>query len=356
MRRGQVKLAAPGGSGPTRRELLGAAAAAAVGAFVGPVRGSVVASPASQSATPPTPHPTSQTMAAGAVPRPWWLGASFPRSRVVRVMSTQVLRVAGGDEVVLREMLDLGLQVLTGERTSSDAWHSVLGSARHTVLKFNQVGAEVLGTNDAVGTALGESLRDAGYEPGTLTLVEAPARLTRELGTRVAEPGWGTSIPIGGGTEELAAYLLAADAVVNVPLLKTHRLAGMSGALKNLSHAVIRHPARYHDHGCAPYVGQVVGNKEVSGRLRLTIVNALRLVVRNGPDARADDVVPFGGLLLGFDPVALDAVGLELLEEQGRKLAVETPLRIPYLEAAAEDAVGRRAPAELDHVVARHGA
>jgi uncharacterized Fe-S center protein len=198
-------------------------------------------------------------------------------------------------------------------------------------------------------------LHDAGYPARSVAAVEIPRALQADLGTRRPELGWGEAIPLGAGEEALAAYLHAADAVINVPLLKTHQIAGMSGAMKNLSHALIEHPARYHGNGCSPYVGQVIGAKEVSVRVRLNVVNALRVVCRNGPDARRQDVATCGYVLLGYDPVAIDTVGRDLLLATRRKRDVKGELDVRYLSAAADLGVGRQALHELERVPVLHG-
>jgi len=332
----QVKPGRSHGDMPTRRDFLRAAAAATLAGL-----------PAGMAFPPPVPasRPTSGPTAAS----PWWLGPATARSRVVEVLSTTVLpRADAVDEIVLSEMFGLGLRVLTGAGTTQNAWRRILGTAKRITLKFNSVGAGVLGTNGAMARVLVESLVEAGYRRQDLALVEIPGSVARDLGTRAPEEGWGTEIPVGSGSEELANYLLAADAVINVPLLKTHQIAGMSGALKNLSHALIRHPARYHANGCSPYVGQVVVRQEVSAKVRLNIVNALRVVARHGPDAAEGDIVTHRGLLFGFDPVAVDAVGHERLIAHRRTYDLGGAFAVPYLSAAAACGAGRREPHQVE--------
>jgi hypothetical protein len=273
-----------------------------------------------------------------------------PRSRVVDVRSDKVLNASVPDPLVLGELLDQGLCYLTGAATPEPAWRAVLGTARRIVVKLNSVGADVIGTTDAMVRVLVERIKQAGYDSSQIALVEAPQHLTKILATRKPPRGWGSPAIVGGNAEPLAAYLLEADAVINVPFLKTHQIAGMSASLKNLSHALIRHPGRYHDNACSPYVGQVVGAQEVSSRLKLNVVNALRMVVNNGPDAREEDIVAYGGLLLGFDPVAVDTVGLELLAIERRRLGVRGRLDVRYLPAAGEAGVGRWRPGHLERI------
>ncbi|MCO6436880.1 MAG: DUF362 domain-containing protein, partial [Phycisphaerae bacterium] len=234
--------------------------------------------------------------------------------------------------------------------TLAGAWRALLGDAKSVAVKFNQVGAPTIGTTERCATAIVESLAEADYAPDRVVLVETAERVRRELGCRGPVSGWGASIPVGENQEQVARWLLEADAVVNVPFLKTHQIAGMSGCLKNISHAVIRHPARYHANGCAPYVGQVISAKEVSEKLRVHVMDAVRIVVRNGPDARVEDVVGLGAVFAGVDPVAVDTVALESLGVERLRLGLPGLIDVPSLVAAGQMVVGRWRPAEIDRV------
>lgn len=322
---------------PTRRDVLCAAAAATFGSL----RLSAQDAPSS-AATQPVRPPSLQPA--------WWLSAEPQRSRVVDIRSDKVLHGTSVDPLTLEALLRRAITTLTRTRTHQEAWQSILGDARRILVKFNSVGAEVIRTTDALARVLVGELGVAGYPAERIALVEVPPYITHELQTVAPPPGWGAAIAVGGRAEPLANYLLEADAVINVPFLKTHQIAGMSGALKNLSHAVIRHPAQYHANGCTPFVGQVVGSGEVSSRLKLNLTNALRIVVDRGPDAREEDLVNCGGLIVGFDPVAVDSIGLGLLSVERRRKDLGGTIRVPHLLAAGDDGVGRWRPSDIDRI------
>ena len=66
----------------------------------------------------------------------------------------------------------------------------------------------------------------------------------------------------GGPRDRLAGVLDQVTAIVNVPFLKTHNLAGMTCCLKNLSHALVKHPAQFHTGGCKEVADIVVFMQE----------------------------------------------------------------------------------------------
>jgi hypothetical protein len=325
---------------PTRRELLSAAGAAALGLLAAPDAGF------SQSSRPAASRSHTDRLAH----TPWWLERHRPRSRVVDIRSGGVLQTSDVEHTALGEMLDRGMQELTDAATPGHAWWSVLGSAERIVLKFNSVGADVINTNGALARLLLDRLAAAGYAPERMVLVDVPDFLRKELGASQPVRGWGSPVQVGTGLEPLAQYLYESDALINVGLLKTHQIAGMSGCLKNLSHALIRHPAWYHDNRCSPYVGQVVGSQQVSSRLKINIANAVRVVVNRGPDARPEDIIGYGGLLLGFDPVAVDNVGLSILAMERQRRGLTSPLGVRYLASAAQMGLGRWRPADIERI------
>jgi hypothetical protein len=342
MREGMVKNGGENPGRPTRRCFL-KAAAAAMSALGGALP---IAKTFAGQETP-------KRSKAGARPldyEPHWLAREPRRSRIVDVSSATVVQAAMVNPLMLDEMLYQGLSNLTGEKNETKAWRAILGDARKIVLKFNSVGADVVKTNEVLAGVLVANLALNGIEPKDVALVEVPEAVRKETATGAIPEGWGGAITVGDDQMSTRQYLMDADAIINIPLLKTHQIAGMSGCMKNISHAIIRHPARCHEDGCSPYVGQIWAAREVGGKVKLNIVNALRIVIDHGPEARGEDLVDYGGLFLGYDPVALDTVGLGLLEMERRRTGRLGGLNVRYLKAAAEMNLGRWRVSDIERV------
>src|SRR6185369_5735245 len=101
-------------------------------------------------------------------------------------------------------------------------------------------------------------------------------------------------VDFGCGTESFVAALDRVTAMINVPFYKTHHLAGMTGCLKNLSHGLIRRPSRFHANGCDPAIGRIAASAPVRRRMRLHIVNALRIVVSGGSNVSDEHIADNG--------------------------------------------------------------
>ncbi|RMF75464.1 MAG: DUF362 domain-containing protein [Planctomycetota bacterium] len=321
----------------TRRRLLKAAAATLSAYVLGRAAG--------QTTAPADRRPR-------RIETPWWLRAAPDRSRVVDVRSSKVVHGSGAyvDSVRLDAVLDRALREMTGALDRGRAWRAILGDARRIAIKFNSVGAGVINTSDAVARLLVAQLAEAGYAPDAITLVEASEPLIAELGVRRPVRGWADRIPVGDQSEQLARWFVEADTVINVPFLKTHQIAGMSGCLKNISHAIIRRPARYHANACSPYVPEIVSHPLVAERLKLQVMDALRVVVRRGPEATEQDISAYGGVLLGYDPVAVDHVAWSILAVLRRERNIDGLVAVPYLNAAAELRLGRAHPSRIERI------
>ncbi len=300
----------------------------------------------------PTTQPSSSQPAATQPTNisPWWLGANRTRSRVVVADATRFSKGARADEVQLADLLAMSLQTLVREASPRAAVRTLLGKAERIALKFNSVGAETLQTTPIMARVLIDILEHAGYRASQISLIEVSASLVEELGTAEPEFGWGSAIEVGNGKQELARNLTTVDAIINVPFLKTHHIAGMSGAMKNISHAIIRHPGHCHDNGCTPFVGNIIGHPTVSRIVKLNVVNALRVVLQNGPEARQGDIADYGHLLVGVDPVAVDVVGRERIMVLRRKNGLKPGIDVSYLARAAQDGVGRGSVHEIEQI------
>jgi uncharacterized protein (DUF362 family) len=98
-------------------------------------------------------------------------------------------------------------------------------------------------------------------------------------------------------------------------VLKDHNLAGVSLGMKNFFGA-IHNPNKYHDYNCDPFVADVVSHRFIGAKWRLTVCDATRAQYHGGPTRNPGFAWTFGGMLVGADFVATDAVAADLLERQ----------------------------------------
>jgi len=243
------------------------------------------------------------------------------------------------------EMVRRGLAAVTAETDATRAWRALLRPDDVVALKFNRCGSESLGTTVVMAEVLIESLLEAGFPASQLVPVEVPPIVYEQYGTARPTERWqAQETSFGSGADRLAAVLDQVTAIVNIPFLKTHNIAGITCCLKNLSHALVKHPARFHADHCSPFIADIVALPAIRGKLRLHVVNALRAVFDGGPEPTEQGTFAPEVLLFGADPVALDTVGTDLLnlKRQGAGLPrIEAKGgQLGYLAAAARHGLG----------------
>jgi hypothetical protein len=104
-----------------------------------------------------------------------------------------------------------------------------------------------------------------------------------------------------------------ADALINVRPLRTHYWAGVGSLIKNYI-MFVPEPSKYHPDSCA-CLGAIWHLHRLRERTRLNILVMLTPQFHSvGPhEFNPRYLWNYGGLLLGFDPVAVDSIGLRIL-------------------------------------------
>jgi len=275
-------------------------------------------------------------VAAGmALPLPRWLASvctgTDDTARVVIGTDEALTRgVVTEHADLLRKLLDASMQRLTGAATAPDAWRTFFKPADRVGLKVNTLG---LSTSPAVVDAIVAGLRQADvpakniiiWDRFDVELQQAGFTLSRSVdgvrcyGTDAEAIGSGyqreiqTSGQIGSCFSRILAEQV--DAVISVPVLKDHSLAGVSMGMKNF-YGAIHNPNKYHGDNCDPFIVDVVSHPFVRGKLRLTVCDATRAQYHAGPGRNPGFMWPFGGVLVGSDVVAVDAVAADLIETE----------------------------------------
>jgi len=141
-------------------------------------------------------------------------------------------------------------------------------------------------------------------------------------------------------THPVYPEIVECDLVINVPILKHHRLADLTMCMKNYM-GVIGERKSFHNKGIATCVADITRFMKP----RLCILDAVRVLTANGPSGgkSADDVAVKGVVAAGVDIVALDALGAEIMGKDPKaiesvKKGEETGLgRINYRSLALKE-------------------
>jgi hypothetical protein len=266
----------------------------------------------------------------------------------------------------LREMLDASITELTGLEKARDAWAVLFSPEERIGIKVNAFRNSLIWTHVPLVTAVTDSLQDAGVPPEQIVIFDYYTSELEKAGFAINEDGpgvrcYGTESnytqegTVKGMNIEFSNILLECDALINVPVLKSHMIAGLSFALKN-HYGSIRSPGDLHsDIGNA--MGELNALSPVKDRTRLIVGDVLTACLRYGgvfPYWTSDRIGD--SILLSFDPVAADTIALQTLgqflkdEGDGPRSVLLEMSATPCLESGSELGLGTNDPANIDLV------
>ncbi len=102
-------------------------------------------------------------------------------------------------------------------------------------------------------------------------------------------------------------------ALVNVPVLKDHRIAGLTAALKN-HFGCIHSPNKYHPGRCDPFVADVNMIRAIRNNQRLIVCDCREVLYEGGPDDAPEYHYRRNAILVSTDPVALDVIAWRMVD------------------------------------------
>jgi hypothetical protein len=351
--------------GISRREFLKAATAAGLLAACSPAPAPAptpTSAPPAPSAQPPLGTATIAPAAVSSVPRPDII-KFYPAvtSKVIRARHSGVWAGKKLERKAIRQMLDASITKLTGLNDAKEAWAALFKPTEKIAIKVNAFRNSIIYTHYPLVTAVTDSLVEAGIPAEQIVVFDYRTEELEWAGFTVNKDGpgvrcFGTEMDYTKGFKvndvdtQLSNILLNSDALINMPVLKVHDMAGISFAMKNHYGTVLR-PFDLHEF--AVYMPGLNALPEIKDRTRLIVGDILEasVKVRNSfPYWKAD--YTGDSLLMSFDPLAHDTAGLQILSqlvtESGEDPRALAGMAKPCLEGAAKAGLGAYDPANFE--------
>lgn len=284
-----------------------------------------------------------------------------------RVVQTHHAGVWDGEDLVpeaLRQMLNASITELTGLGDAAMAWSLLFGADERVALKVNAFRNSIIWTHVPLVMAVTDALQEAGIPAGNIIIFDYWTSELETAGFPVNKDGpgvrcYGTNEAyteeweIAGRTVGLSNILLSCDALINIPVLKSHMISGISFAMKN-HYGTAFNPGSLHTN-----IGQCLAELNalppIKDRTRMIIGDVLAACISHRgsfpywePDWIGDSI------LMSFDPVAHDAVGLDILSqlrtEAGGDPTALISMATPCMESGAELGLGTNNPENMELV------
>src|SRR4030042_1212650 len=195
------------------------------------------------------------------------------------------------DDAILQEMLDQAVTALVDEVDPIKAWKQFIQS------------------NDIVG-----------IKTNVWSYLRTPPELEKAIKKRVLDCGVvEKKISINDRGILSDPVFKKVTALINVRPMRTHHWSGVGTLLKNYI-MFVNKPYEYHGDTCAD-LAAIWKLPHVQGRTRMNILVMFTPLFHSvGPhDYSAEYIWKYQGLLVGFDPVAVDATGVRIIQAKRRE-------------------------------------
>lgn len=298
------------------------------------------------------------------------------------------------DPVRVRRMVDSLVMAIAQKTCAVDAWRTFVAESDTVGIKVAASAGPLGGTRPEVAEAVAAGLREAGLPRERIIVWDRSKKHLLACGYRMDSPFYTlrwvegpedfdadavVSAPLLGrliwgdrgfgdregtrmedwlaGGEQLStkshlARLLVRETtkVVNLPSALDSVGTGVHGALANMTLPNLdnwRRFTRGPQHG-NPYIAEIYADPRVGGKVVLTILDALFVQYAGGPFPNPNATVQNRALFASRDPVALDALLLEMIEPF-RVSAKLPPARglAGHLEAAEALGLGHAQPSRI---------
>jgi len=236
-------------------------------------------------------------------------GTTEASARVVLIRNKEVLDADYKVRPeVISEMLDEALVVLTGEKDTEAAWRTIAGSGDVVGVKSNVW--QYIPTPEALENTVASRLVESGVDEADISIDDRGIRGN--------------------------AVFKKSTVLVNTRPLRTHHWSGVGTLIKNYIMFVDK-PQDFHPDSCAD-LAKIWKLPNVEGKTRLNILVALTPLFHGvGPHHYNPKYVwDYKGLLVGLDPVAVDATGVRILNAKrseffGEDRPINPPPKHVYL-------------------------
>ncbi len=271
------------------------------------------------------------------------------RGKAVRVHAEGAVDVASNrvNASTVRAMLSAGICELTGASTDRDAWSRFISPEDVVGIKVNCSGAPEINSNPELVAAIIDNLMALGLPAeriyiydrfeNQLRTVNFEPRVPKGVKIAAAESSRGSILGYDPFTYVEADFFGEEDTrsnlvrlvsekltkIINVPTMKEHRAAGVSGCLKNIAYGDFSNVNRSHlkaKTNTYSFIGTLASVEPLRSRTVLNVMDGLRSLWQGGPFLQSPKFLFFPKeIVVGTDPVTLDHLLIEMIENKRRE-------------------------------------
>ncbi len=269
----------------------------------------------------------------------------FP-GRVVSVHSPSCIDESSAEvnRQAVDAMVAAGMQALAGTKDARDAWAGFFQPNDAVGIKVNCSGAPLVCSRPEIVGEIVRNLSAVGLKPENIWIYE-------RFGDQLASVHYDRFVPAGVnilavetprksilgydpfvyvetnffGEEDTRSNLVRLvserfDKIINVPNMKDHGAAGVTGCLKNIAYGDFSNVARSHYRektNTKTFIGTLASVEPLRSKTVLQVMDGLRGVWHGGPFVRDPSFAFYPKQMkFGTDPVAMDRLLIDVIEEK----------------------------------------
>jgi hypothetical protein len=296
---------------------------------------------------------TAHSAARAAVSNPGMPGLF--RGRVIEVSHPGCILSGKYQPDPIQSIMRRGLTELTGAPAWQDAWRMFFERGDRVGIKVSPVGGPALSSDESVLREIIAGLNAAGvpnrdivvfsrykqeiveafidkwlpkdirwtapaeqYDPVQLGMTGYDADHFMEMA--LVQPGQNPNDAHNRRSYVAQVVTKDINKFINLPVLKHHQSAGVTIALKNMSHGMVNNVARSHTtpslNACGSFIPAVVNLPVIRQKAVLHIVDGVKASYHGGPGGRPQFVWEHKTMYFATDPVAVDKVGWKAIDSK----------------------------------------
>jgi len=257
------------------------------------------------------------------------------------------------NEDAVSELMDQAMMKLTGRSSAKEAWRDIVLPDDIVGIKINPLAGPELSTHSIIVDKIVEGLYGAGvlrkqiiiwdrFEEHLLNAgypIKQDETDVRTFASDTEGIGYDDEVFYESEKDSVARrenestrsrysriVTQQVDVLINVPVLKHHAMAGISGCLKNLAFGSVDNTRRFHGKPiyCNPAIAEILEHKVLKEKLVLNIVDGLVASFDRGPTYHAESAWNYGGLFISTDPVILDVLVLQTVNQKREEMELDS--------------------------------
>ena len=282
------------------------------------------------------------------------------------------------NEDAVSELMDQAMMKLTGRTSAKEAWRDIVLPDDIVGIKINPLAGPELSTHSIIVDKIVEGLYSAGvlrkqiiiwdrFEEHLLNAgypIKQDEADVRTFASDTEGIGYDDEVFYENEKDSVARrenestrsrysriVTQQVDVLINVPVLKHHAMAGVSGCLKNLAFGSVDNTRRFHGKPryCNPAIAEILEHKVLKEKLVLNIVDGLVASFDRGPTYHAESAWNYGSLFVSADPVILDVLVLQTVNQKREEMELDSVSKLAnHISTASKLDLGTNTLDEAD--------